>query len=60
MSNTLELRKVIRTKNDEPGSAKVETWEYRTKDVIISILGVDLSSWTAWTPIETVTVTEYV
>lgn len=56
MSNTVEFRRVIEKKNMEAGSGETVTWEYRTKDVIISILGISLSAWSDWTRVETVTV----
>lgn len=52
MANHLELRKVIVKANTENGTAERETWEYRTKDVVISILGVSLGAWSPWTRIE--------
>lgn len=60
MANNLEMRKVI-VRYPNPytgGEAWVETWEYRTKDIVSAILGlVPISStWSAWTRIETVTV----
>lgn len=56
MSNTIEFRQVIVKKNTDPGSGETITWEYRTKDTIISILGVSLSSWSDWTRVESVVI----
>lgn len=42
MANHIQLRRVITKANMEAGSGEHETWEYRTKDVDISILGVSL------------------
>lgn len=59
MANHIELRKVITvTPNGVGGETWVESWEYRTKDVVASVLGLIplASAWSAWTRIETVTV----
>jgi len=59
MANNLEIRKVIvRTPNSVGGETWVETWEYRTKDIVTAVLGlIPLSStWSAWTRVESVTV----
>ena len=60
MANHIELRKVIiRTQNTVTGGESwTETWEYRTKDVVASVLGLIplASAWSAWTRVETVTV----
>lgn len=60
MANHLEIRRVIvRTPNAQSGGESwVETWEYRTKDVVASVLGLIplASNWSPWTRVETVTV----
>ena len=58
MSNTIELRKKITKYQGTPGSEPTieETWQYRTKDIIIGVLGISLGVWTDWTDIEEVTV----
>lgn len=59
MANNLEIRKVIvRTTNPQGGESWVETWEYRTKDIVAAVLGlIPLSStWSAWTRVESITV----
>lgn len=60
MANHIELRKVIVLQQSPNGgqTTQTETWEYRTKDVLISILGVSLGTWSPWTPIEAVTIYE--
>lgn len=60
MANNLEMRKVIiRTPNTVTGGESwTETWEYRTKDIVASVLGLIplATNWSAWTRIEIVTV----
>lgn len=52
-NETVEFRQVERRVN----GATVETWwEYRTREVIIAVLGVSLSAWGAWDKVETVRV----
>jgi hypothetical protein len=48
-SNTLEIRRVMQRDIDINGKISYfENLQYRTKDVVISILGVSLGSWSAW------------
>lgn len=59
MANHLEIRKVtICQQNSVGGYSVVETWEYRTKDVVASVLGLIplASTWSLWTPVEDVMV----
>lgn len=53
-SNTLEIRRVMQREYDVNGKMSyVENLQYRTKDVIISILGVvTLGTWSAWQSLE--------
>lgn len=59
MANHIQIRKVIvKTPNPNGGESWVETWEYRTKDVVASVLGLIplATNWDGWTRVETVTV----
>lgn len=52
MANHIEFREVQRRVNGDGIKTEETWWEYRTKDIIISILGVELGSWTAWTKVD--------
>lgn len=54
-SNTIELR-VVQQVNSS-GIVVAQKWQFRTKDTIISILGVTLGSWSDWMDIEVDVVT---
>lgn len=58
MSNTIEFREVQRRIPSNGGFYTSETWwEYRTKDTIISILGVvSISAWSDWEKVDTIRV----
>lgn len=59
MANHIQIRKVIvRTISPGGNESWVETWEFRTKDVIASVLGLIplASTWSDWTRVEEVTV----
>ena len=57
MSNVIEFREVQRRTSNGQGVSTIETWwEYRTKDVIIAVLGVSLSSWSDWQRVDTIRV----
>lgn len=58
MANHIEMRKVKIITNDPNGGqpTEQESWEYRTRDILISLLGTSLGVWTDWTRIETITV----
>ena len=58
MSNTIEFREVQRRVPSNGGAYTEETWwEYRTKDTIISLLGVvTLSEWSSWEKVGTIRV----
>lgn len=58
-SNTVEFR-IVQTLAPN-GQVSGERWQVRTKDTIISLLGVvSLGSWTEWQEINTTVVTEVV
>lgn len=58
MANHIEFRKVRYliwgTLGTNP--TEQEVLEYRAKDIVISILGVSLGTWSEWAPIQDVTV----
>ena len=57
MSNTIEFREVQKRVPSNGGAYTEETWwEYRTKDTIISVLGVSLSAWSDWQKVDTIRV----
>lgn len=59
MANHIEMRKlVIRTISPGGNESWTETWQYRTKDIVASVLGLIplTSTWTPWTNIESVSV----
>lgn len=57
MSNVIEFREVQRRTTNGGGIHTVETWwEYRTKDVIIGVLGVSLGVWSDWERVDTIRV----
>lgn len=58
MANHVEFRKVKYLHWGTPGSTPTEqeVLEYRAKDIIISLLGVSLGTWSNWTPIQDVTI----
>lgn len=60
MASHIELRKVKIFTTDPNGGpvTEQESWEYRTKDILISVLGISLGSWTDWMRIETITVNQ--
>lgn len=57
-SNTIEFREVQRRTTNGQGVHTTETWwEYRTRDTLISILGVvSLSAWSDWEKVDTIRV----
>lgn len=48
MANHIEFREVQRRVNGDGMKTEETWWEYRTKDVLISLLGVSLGSWSDW------------
>lgn len=59
-SNILELR-IARKWNDPSQTVKNdEKVQFRTKDVVISILGVSLGAWSDWQDLEGVEVVDIV
>lgn len=61
MSNVIQLRRVItRIDNSSGGGGagvtETESFEYKTRDVVINLLGVSLGTESDWLPISTVTV----
>lgn len=59
MANHIEVRKVrILQANPNGGYSERETWEYRTKDIVATVLGLIplASSFSSWTKVEEVTV----
>lgn len=57
-SNTIEFR-IVQTLAPN-GQVSGERWQCRTKNTIISILGVELSAWSDWQEINITVVTETV
>lgn len=51
-SNTLEIRRVMQREVVNGQTSYYENLQYRTKDTIISILGVSLGSWSDWQSLE--------
>ena len=48
-SNTLQVRRVMQREVDADGNASFhETLQFRTRDVLVAVLGVSLGSWSAW------------
>lgn len=47
-SNTLEIRRVMQREVVNGQVSYFENLQYRTKDVVIAVLGVSLGSWSAW------------
>jgi len=47
-SNTLEIRRVMQREVVNGQVSYFENLQYRTKDVVIDVLGVSLGSWSAW------------
>ncbi len=52
-NETVQFREVHRRNND---TSEEIYWEYRVREVIISVLGVSLSTWGDWQKVETVKV----
>jgi hypothetical protein len=52
-NQTVEFRVVERRVN---GSTVESWWEYRTREVLISLAIVNLSQWSAWQKVDTVRV----
>lgn len=52
-NDTVEFRQVEQRAN---GQTVTSWWEYRTREVLISVLGVSLSTWGPWQKVDTVRV----
>lgn len=57
-SNTIEFR-IVQTVAPN-GQVTGERWQCRTKDVLISVLGLNLGTWSQWQDINVTVVTETV
>lgn len=57
-SNTIEFR-IVQTLAPN-GQITGERWQCRTKDTILSVLGVSLGTWSDWQEINVTVVTETV
>lgn len=59
-SNIIEFR-IIRRFQDEAKTVKIdERIQFRTKDVIIAVLGINLGSWSDWQDFDAIEVVETV
>lgn len=47
-SNTLQIRRVMQREVIDGQVSYFENLQYRTKDVVIAVLGVSLGTWSAW------------
>lgn len=48
-SNVLQIRRVMQRETGADGKVSFfENLQYKTKDVVVSILGVSLGTWSAW------------
>ena len=47
-SNALQIRRVMQREVIDGQVSYFENLQYRTKDVVIAVLGVSLGTWSAW------------
>lgn len=47
-SNTIEIRRVMQREVINGQVSYFENLQYRTKDTLLSVLGLSLGSWSAW------------
>jgi hypothetical protein len=47
-SNTLEIRRVMQREVSNGNVNYYENLQYRTKDIIIAVLGISLGTWSDW------------
>lgn len=47
-SNTLQIRRVMQREVIDGQVSYFENLQYRTKDVVIAVLGVSLGAWSDW------------
>lgn len=53
-SNTLEIRRVMQREVSNGNVSYYENLQYRTKDIIIAVLGVSLGTWSDWQSLQRV------